>query len=84
MNSPVLAEAYFNLAASLHGQRRRDEALESYRRGIEIMTNAGQKDAPNMAVVLRTIFNVIARDANAGRIPKELPPKLWEFALGRK
>ncbi len=51
-NSPILAEPYLNLAASLHSQGRRDEALEYYRLGIEIMTNAGQRDAPNMAVVL--------------------------------
>jgi tetratricopeptide (TPR) repeat protein len=51
-NSPVLAEAYINLACSLHGQRRREEALEDFQRGIQIMTLAGQKDTPDMSAVL--------------------------------
>jgi tetratricopeptide (TPR) repeat protein len=51
-NSPVLAEAYINLACSLHGQRRREEALEDFQRGIQIMTLAGQKNTPDMSVVL--------------------------------
>lgn len=51
-NSPVLAEPYVNLANSLHGQHRLDEAAECFHRAIDIMTNAGQKDARNMAVIL--------------------------------
>jgi len=51
-NSPILAEAYINLACSLHGQRQRKEALEYFQRGIQIMTLAGQKDTPDMVIVL--------------------------------
>jgi tetratricopeptide (TPR) repeat protein len=52
VNSPILAEPYLNLGSSLRGQRRLDEAVENFRRGIEIMTKAGQRDTPNMAPVL--------------------------------
>jgi tetratricopeptide (TPR) repeat protein len=51
-NSPILAEPYLNLATSLQGQKRREEALECYRHGIEIMEKAGQKHAPTMAIIL--------------------------------
>jgi tetratricopeptide (TPR) repeat protein len=60
-NSPVLAEAYINLACSLHGQRRREEALEDFQRGIQIMTLAGQKDIPDMAAVLNH-YSILLRE----------------------
>lgn len=51
-NSPILAEAYLNLAFSLEGQHRLDEALECFQRGVGIMTDAGQRNTPGMANVL--------------------------------
>jgi tetratricopeptide (TPR) repeat protein len=72
--SPILAEPYLNLGLSLEGQRRLDESLESYRRGVEIMTNAGQRNAPNMAVVLfqySALLREMKRWADAERISTE-------------
>ena len=60
-NSPVLAEAYINLGCSLRGQRRREEALEDFQRGIQIMTLAGQKNTPDMSVVLN-IYSSLLRE----------------------
>jgi hypothetical protein len=47
----------------LHSQRRREEALECFQQGIEIMTNAGQKNAANMAAVLDR-YAVLLREMN--------------------
>jgi tetratricopeptide (TPR) repeat protein len=72
--SPALADSYINLAVSLQGQRRLDEALECYQHGIEIMVNAGQKDARIMALVLdqySTLLRALKRYADAEKASTE-------------
>jgi tetratricopeptide (TPR) repeat protein len=73
-DSPVLAEPYINLAFSLYAQHRREEALEDFQRGIEIMTKAGQAKTPNMAVVLNqysALLREMSRFADAEKASTE-------------
>jgi tetratricopeptide (TPR) repeat protein len=51
-SSPALAEPCLNLAGLLQSEKRREESLMLYQRGLKLMEHGSGKSAPDMAAVL--------------------------------